>query len=330
MKIAFWGRATPLVGLFSSGISFAIALVFALQQPVFAARSAPTSLAPPPAPIYTWIGNTPDWNRKLHISGYRMGCDDGDPMGCVGQASDAVRDQGLSRIFLSMPVDAQQTPLDALVYSRLSVSRPFLVEAGFDDFVGRYKRLFLHPGIDPPSWLRQVISNVKSQNPHLAFGITLYEDELSSPYIAPPDLPQDLAHSVDYVHLFLHYRTDAPMLAHSVQQTQTIFPNAKVIVGLYAYDRINYIPCSPGGWMPCTTDQELHLFDQSVQVAAQLLKQGRIAGIEFYPGFFGKEDTWGGWRHPDYCDPRRVSSCIANTRVMRAAALKILSSELQW
>src|ERR1700739_1022995 len=29
--------------------------------------------------IYTWIGNTPEWNRKMHVSGYRMGCNPSDP-----------------------------------------------------------------------------------------------------------------------------------------------------------------------------------------------------------------------------------------------------------
>src|SRR5258708_7847358 len=33
---------------------------------------------PPDDHIYTWIGNTPEWNRKMHVAGYRMGCDAGD------------------------------------------------------------------------------------------------------------------------------------------------------------------------------------------------------------------------------------------------------------
>jgi hypothetical protein len=281
-------------------------------------------------PIYTWIGNTPAWDRMLHVSGYRMGCDNGDPRGCVHQAEDAMREHGLSRIFLSMPIDAKQTPRDAREYGRLSRSNPQIIEAGFDDFIGRYKRLFLGLGIDPPSWLRSVLHDLKSENPSLAFGITLYEDELESPYLVPPRLPADIAQSVDFVHLFLHYRADASQYAGYVERAKAIFPRAKVIAGLYAYDRINYIPCSPGGLKPCTSSQEIALFNQAVRVAAQLVKQNRIAGIEFYPGFFGKESEWGGWKHPDYCAPRRVQECIDNTRAMRANTLRILSTEFGW
>lgn len=295
-----------------------------------AAKDASPSVRLGDAPIYTWIGNTPAWDKKLHVSGYRMGCDDGDPRGCVREASETVKQEGLTRIFLSMPVDAERTPGDALEYSRLSASRPFIAEVGFDDFIGRYGKLFSRSGIDPPSWLWRVIRNVKANNPSLAFGITLYEDELDSPYLQAPQLPSYISQSVDYVHLFLHYRTDAPQYPEYVERARSLFPRARVIAGLYAYDRINYIPCSPNGQRPCAPVDEIRLYRQAVSIAARLLKEGRIAGIEFYPGFFGKENEWGGWKYADYCSPKRVHECIANTRIMRENTVTVLSAELGW
>ena len=299
-----------------------------LAQPAAKDAGPPVRLGD--APIYTWIGNTQAWDRRLHVSGYRMGCDDGDPQGCVHEASEVVKRGGLTRVFLSMPVDAARTPGDAREYSQLSVSRPFIAEVGFDDFIGRYGKLFSRSGIDPPSWLWRVIRNVKANNSRLAFGITLYEDELDSPYLQAPQLPSYIAQSVDYVHLFLHYRTDAPQYPGYVERVRSLFPRARVIAGLYAYDRINYIPCSPGGQRPCTIVEEIRLYREAVSIAARLLKEGRIVGIEFYPGFFGKENEWGGWKYADYCSPKRVQECIENTRIMREDTVTVLTTELGW
>jgi hypothetical protein len=264
----------------------------------------------------------------MHVSGYRMGCDNGDPQGCVQEAMQAVAQNGIVRVFLSMPVDAEQTPADALVYSRLSVSHPFIAEAGFDDFVGRYGKLFTRAGFDPPSWLREVIRNVKRDNPHLAFGITLYEDELNSPIVRAPDLPSDIARSVDYVHFYLHYRTDGGRLSEYVAKAKSLFPDAKVIAGLYAYDRINYIPCSPSSQRECTPAEELRFYAQQLNMAIHLLKSGRVVGIEFYPGFFGKESEWGGWKKPNYCAQNRIESCITNTRAIREMTIRTLSATM--
>jgi hypothetical protein len=288
------------------------------------------SATAPDAHIYTWIGNTPDLNRKLHVSGYRMGCDDGDPHGCVLEATEAVEREGLTRVFLSMPLDADRTLDDAREYSRLSVSYPFIAEVGFDDFVARYRKLFFRSRIDSPSWLRGVIRNIKADNAHLSFGITLYEDELDSTYLHAPQLPNDVAQSVDYVHLFLHYRTDAPQLVEYVESAQALFPRARVIVGLYAYDRVDYIQCAPTNQQPCTPAGEIRLYREAVTIAGHLLRDGSIVGIEFYPGFFGKEKEWRGWTYADYCSPKRVKECIENTRMMREDTVTILSAEFGW
>lgn len=279
--------------------------------------------------IYTWAENAAAWDRELHVSGYRMGCDTGDPEGCLRDANSQVTTRGLSQIFVSMDEDPQRTPGDALKYSRLSLTHPYVVEAGFDDFVDRYQNLFDRHGFDPRAWLREVIRNIKALNPNLAFGITLYEDEIQSPYARAPYLPEDLARSVDSVHLFLHYREDAPQFASYVEQAKSLFPNARIIAGLYAYDRIDYIPCSPSSKRPCSQAEEVGLYRQSANAAAQLLKQSKVSGIEFYPGFFGMEEQWGGWKHQDYCAQARVQQCVQNTRTMREDTREILDKVLE-
>ena len=70
------------------------------MQTVLANRmleESPTGISD--AHIYTWIGNTAVWDRKLHISGYRMGCDAGDPEGCVRDATEAVAQEHLTTNF---------------------------------------------------------------------------------------------------------------------------------------------------------------------------------------------------------------------------------------
>lgn len=281
------------------------------------------------APIYSWAENTPAWDSRLHISGYRVGCDTGDPDGCMRDASAEVKAHGLKKIFVSMDEDRLHSPGDALDYSRLSLAFPYLVEAGLDDFVDRYQNLFAQQGFDPRPWLREVIQNVKALNPKLAFGITFYEDEIGSPYARPPYLPIDLARSVDFVHLFLHYREDAPKFAVYVEQVHTLFPRAQVIAGLYAYDRIDYISCSPASSRQCTQAEEIRLYRQSAEIAAQLLRQKKIVGIEFYPGFFGMEEQWDGWKHKDYCASARIRQCIQNTRTMREDTAEIIGKLMQ-
>ena len=282
------------------------------------------------ARIYTWIGNTHAWDQRLHVSGYRLGCDRGAPQICLSDAAHAVSEEGLTTIFLSLPEDANQTPRDAQLVSSMSLSRPYLVEVGFDDFVDRYEKLFTQPGVNPSSWLQNVYLKVKAANQNLGFGVTLYEDEIDSPYLRPPRLPASLARDVGYVHLYLHYRTDAEKLPEYVDLTKSLFPNARVIVGLYAYDRINYIPCSQASRRPCNESEELHFYEQAADIAAHLLRQGVISGVEFYPGFFGREDEWPGWKNRDYCAPARIEECIRNTRLMRDKTVSIFSSTLGW
>jgi hypothetical protein len=74
----------------------------------------------------------------------------------------------------------------------------------------------------------------------------------------------------------------------------------------------------------------MQFYMQAVNIDAQLLKEGSIDGIEFYPGFFGKEKEWGGWKNAGYCSPKRVQECIENTRVMRQKTVEALHAAIGW
>ena len=283
------------------------------------------------ANIYTWgTENTPAWVDKLHIFGYRIGCSASVAV-CASEARNAARQFGARRINLAIPLDPTREPADALKYSQASLSNPFLAEVTFDDFVRLYGRLVARPGFSSPSWLAKVIHNVKAKNPSLRVGITLYENELDSADIRPPKLPSKVAAGINDVYLYLHYRADAPNYAAYVRRTKALFPNAKVIAGSYAYDRVNYLPCSPFNGRACTPAQDVKLYEESIAIQARLLKEGVLAGIEFYPGYFGKESEWPGWKEGGrICRPNRVQQCIDNTRTMREYAAKALSSALGW
>jgi hypothetical protein len=292
--------------------------------------AATENIPTPSGTIYTWAENTPAWNQKLHVSGYRIGCAAGDATPCFTDGLAMAQQGHIKTIIVSMELNPKQSANDALTYSQLSLSYPSLAEVTFDDFVDRYGLMLAKANAPPPSWLLTVIRNVKAKNPHLAFGITLYEDELQSPYLKPPYLPVDDARLVDDVHLYIHYRVDAKDLPSYVQKTRAIFPNAQIIAGSYAYDRVNYIPCAPTSSQLCTPDEDVALYKQSIAVEAQMLNQGSIAGIEFYPGYFGMEKQWQGWHEPDYCNRARLQQCVENTLKMRQAAVVVLHSMLAW
>ncbi len=279
--------------------------------------------------IITWASNTKGWNRKLHVSGYRIGCS-GNALRCFHRAQVDVKRDEIGQIVISMPLKPQVALRDALEYSALSRSDPFLAAVGFDDFVDRDQHLLLSPDPDIPGFLESIVSNVRRKNRQLKFGITLYEDELGSRFLRPPLLPQSVARSVGYVSLYLHYREDAKAFPVYVQEVRSLFPNARILAGSYAYDRVDYIPCGRTGNDKCTPTQDIALYKESIRIQAKMLRDGKVDGIEFYPGFFGKVAQWPHWREPDICASARRRQCIADTRIMRRAAVAVLSSYLHW
>ena len=301
-----------------------------MQIPKFAFLALALTIARPntakaqAAGISTWSvqANSAQWNQSLGVTASRQGCSSS-PASCI-QFIEGVEQSQHVNISLAIPLNSS-TPNNAAVYSQLSLSAPYLSEIGIDDFHDQYLALFSQSGVNPAALLSSVITNLKSANPNLKFGATVYEDDLSSTYLQDPRLPASLRAQFDIVHLFIHYRSHGPGYSAYLQQTGQLFPNAAVIAGAYAYDRRVYLPCAPSG-PACTAEQDIDLFQQTIAVQAQLWRRGAVAGIEFFPGYFGTEEQWTGWSDPRTCAPGDTAECIANTKNMRNAALSILTN----
>ncbi|MGH9716750.1 MAG: hypothetical protein ACRD4R_08480 [Candidatus Acidiferrales bacterium] len=263
--------------------------------------------------IITWGGNTPAWNQKLHLNAIRIGCSSA-PSSCVQAAQQIANVQHVSRAFLAIRL----TPSigeEGRQYSASSKAAPALYSIGFDDFLSQMERLHTSES-HIASMLSAFIEGLKSQNSGLHFGVTVYENELSSPELTSRAMAQ-VRNQTNFVHLFIHYRVDGPNFATYVRQAKAIFPNAQIIAGSYPVDRIDYLPCSRNQHVACTSSQEISLFKKSFDVQLHLLQDGSVAGIEFYPGDFGnvaRSDIWGS---PRSCRPGRLPECIANSKQMR-------------
>lgn len=161
-------------------------LVAGVQPPKKSATAGKPLAPADPGPwtITTWAHNTDAWNRKLHVSVYRFGCSTAAE--CLEYGEEVLRRQNIREIVASMPMKNPGLMADdAREYSQLSLTNPFLIEVSFDDFVDRYQGLFSSGETGSSSIVETVLQNVKSANPNLKFGITLYEDELGSSFSPP-------------------------------------------------------------------------------------------------------------------------------------------------
>ncbi len=272
--------------------------------------------------IITWGGNSAPWNRLLGVDGIRLGCSS-PPDSCVNDAEQMARSQGVKRIFISILLNSKALA-NAALYSRLSVHHPVVYEIGLDDFVSQAEKqqlsqAALNSELDAFAW------QLKSVNADLKLGITLYMDQVPSNRLDLTSLSARFRRAVDYVHLYPHYRQEAQSFASAVRSAQEIFPGARVIAGVYAYDRRDYLPCSKNG-ARCSNEQELSLFRDSFQERWDMLREGRIAAIEFYPGSFGLESQWPGWNYPRSCQQGRRQECVANTQAMRRMIEEIMGN----
>ena len=274
-----------------------------------------------PNKVITWGANAPEWNRILHLGGMRMGCSSA-PAGCVDYAEHLVKSQGAGNAFVAILLNRGTVVSYAREYSQLSMSHPSLYEIGFDDFVSQCEKLKLDPS-SLSGLLRDLARELKSANPNLHLGITVYEDELTSSRFPLTQLDDQFRKSVDFIHLYPHYRKEEQSFSTSVQQAIQIFPQAKIVAGNYAYDRRDYLPCARGA-APCSNQEEINLFAQALKERLALLGSSNVAWIEFYPGNFGNENQLDQWKDPRSCHQERVQECANNTKAMREAVRQIL------
>jgi hypothetical protein len=280
--------------------------------------------------IMTWAdADTPDWDNRLHVTGIMIGCSS-EPASCLKFAASRVAQRPGLRVFLSTDFKPEVAVKHAQEYSKLSLQNPFLQEIKIDDFVAQYIRLFSGAVANPDAMLTSMIDGVKSQNRALHFGITLYENEIDSPYLKEPKMMASTRSKVDAVHLFLVYREDVANYGAYVRQVKKMFPNAKVIAGAYTYDRISYISCSPYSSRKCSPAEEVKLFRQTLDTQIRMLKSGEVEWIEFMPGAFGREDEWKGWDSDPRTCPGRKQECIGNTKRLRQEIPSAFSREFGW
>jgi len=272
--------------------------------------------------------STDEWARKMGVDWERLSCKVSSrrkPQACIDYVKKSPR-PNINKYFLYISVDDPSTLQDdALEYSQASLDTPQIEEVGIDDFFSSYYSWYKDRSIkNPAEFLGKFIDNLKSENPNLKFGITLYEDELDPvayTYINDAHLPPDIKKKFDYIHLFLHYRMNGPRFAQYVDMAQAMFPNAKIIAGVYAYDRIDYFPCSQDDYSKrsCKQQEEFDLFNQALSLEMQLLKEGKVVGLELYPGYFGAEDKldYGPRKNQLTCKTKRLMQCVLNTQAMR-------------
>ena len=274
------------------------------------------------AGVAVWSAQTNDstWNKALNLKYSRQGCSD-TPAQCMSLIGGVASSLGV-KVTLHIPLNLTNTASYALQYSTMSLTAPYLIEVSIDDFVSQYKALF-GATAQPSAVVAEVIANLKSANPSLKFGATIYEDDLAGPYLQDAKLPASVRAQFDYVHLFIHYRQDGPNYAGYVTKAKAAFPNARIVAGAYAYDRRAFLPCAPGG-QTCTVQQDSDLFLQALSIQAQEAAHGTVDHIEFYPGYFGNEEQWPSWTNTRECDASEIPECIANTKAMREAALGVL------
>ena len=273
--------------------------------------------------VITWGENTSEWNRVLHLGGVRLGCSDA-PESCAEAAQRLAKSQGVDTAFLAIVLDPQKTPAYVREYSQLSRSHHALYEVGFDDFVSQCEKQKM-PVPALSAMLSDVAQGLKSLNPNLHLGITLYEDELYDPRFPIGSLDAQFRRSVDYVHLYPHYRKESVAFMASVQKAREVFPSAKIVAGLYAYDRRDYLPCARGNSTPCTNQEEINQFTQSLNERLGAVGTSGVEWIEFYPGNFGTEAQWNLWKQPRICNANRLQECIDNTKAMREIVRQTLN-----
>jgi hypothetical protein len=87
------------------------------------------------------------------------------------------------------------------------------------------------------------------------------------------------------------------------------------------------LPCTRGNSTPCTNEQEVTLFTQSLKERLAAIASGEAEWLEFYPGSFGDEAKWPNWTAPRTCKPERVHECVDNTIAMRSIVRKILNPQ---
>jgi hypothetical protein len=326
-------------------LAFSLLLIAAARTPTRAPSPTPVPAQGRAEPasslrplVATWGGDSADWVKRLGVRQIRQGCPD-TASTCLTRMRAAAKAEGVSAVSVSFNADdSTWTDLQkrADEYAKLSGTAEGIapiVELSLDDFLRRFdptvstaekflRRLGMKDSQAASSSFARVLDTIRGAPRPLSFGITLYEDELDSAVLE--GIPLATRAKLDVVYLYLHYRKNAAQYPEAVRKARALFPSARIIGGVYAYDRLAYLPCEQGDKKLCSLQEELAEFRRALEAQRDLLKRGELAGLEFYPGFFGREERWPGWEKPRICAPESHASCVANTKALRELSLQVL------
>lgn len=255
-----------------------------------------------------------------YVTASRIGCS-GEPTSCMKVIVPApnIRYYALA---VDVPKDPEGMVARAGAYSKMSLNAPLLWEIGIDDAWTYINKVKVS---DKGRHISELIEATKSENSHLQFGITLYEDEIAKLQANTDWFPAAARGKVDRVALYLHHRANWKNYQAYVSQTRAMFPNARIFGGVYHYDRIDYLSCFEGKKEKCTTKEELAFFDDLLRIQVDMVRRSDLSGLELYPGFIGRENSWKAWADPKICAESRKVECIANSQEMSRQTIQKLN-----
>jgi len=266
--------------------------------------------------IIVYGQNAPEWNKNLGVTATRGSCSSEAEV-CIKNVGLLLAGQHTKHFYLNLPTDPVKSLSYASFYSKASKTEPRLYEVDLDDFSDHFT-VWCRTNPHCDRVLNEIIDNVKSANAKLKSGLTIYEDDI--PILqANPHLTPEIRNKVDTIHLYIHERANGPKFERYLKQIKEMFPNAKAIAGVYAYDRLDFEKCHG-----CSAAEARDLQKQTLREQVRLLQSGALVGLEFYPGHFGWEEKWEGWNDPAECAPGRKEQCAENTKAMHNDAVMIL------
>ncbi|WP_144389514.1 hypothetical protein [Pigmentiphaga sp. NML080357] len=210
---------------------------------------------------------------------------------------------------------------NAAEYAEIASRFPVLKEVGIDDFLAFITKV---PVSNRAAYLTELVNKAKSNNSGLLFGLTIYEDQINRLEKESAILPNEVRGKIDRIAFYLHHRANYKTYTNYLNRLRKLFPNAKIYAGVYHYDRVDYLRCSQSERRNCSDNEELELFREALDLQMDLFKTGQVDGLEFYPGFFGKENSWYAWSRPRICSSARREKCVENSKVMGQEVLQKL------
>lgn len=127
--------------------------------------------------------------------------------------------------------------------------------------------------------LAAISKKINEINPNIMYGATIYENDLDR--LSPKEW-QEIARHINLVHFYIHQRPSVNEYDRYLNLVKSYFPKAKIILGIYHYDRIAYER------RKATSKQEADFFTKQINTCFDKLSDDNVIGIEFYPGRLGK------------------------------------------